>query len=111
MQTLCKTDFPATSDIRVRPKGARAPAESTNSPSQLPVSSYFDEALYQREMQQLFARGPRYVGHALSVPQVRCLQLVRLPSAPRQEVPALLPLPVQRAVLVRQRTAAGRPSH
>jgi len=70
VQTLCKTDFPATSDIRVRPKGARAPAESTNSPSQLPVSSYFDEALYQREMQQLFAGGPRYVGHALSVPQV-----------------------------------------
>ena len=38
--------------------------------SQLPVSSYFDEALYQREMALLFQRGPRYVGHALSVPNV-----------------------------------------
>jgi choline monooxygenase len=37
---------------------------------QLPVSSYFDAALYQREMQALFAQGPRYVGHALSVPNV-----------------------------------------
>jgi choline monooxygenase len=38
--------------------------------SQLPVSSYFDEALYQREMELIFQRGPRYVGHALSVPEV-----------------------------------------
>ena len=37
---------------------------------QLPVSTYFDEALYQRELETLFQRGPRYVGHALSVPQV-----------------------------------------
>ena len=37
---------------------------------QLPVSSYFDEALYQREMEQIFRRGPRYVGHSLSVPAV-----------------------------------------
>src|SRR5574343_569932 len=36
--------------------------------SQLPVSSYFDPALYALEMQQLFAQGPRYVGHSLSVP-------------------------------------------
>jgi choline monooxygenase len=38
--------------------------------SQLPVSSYFDEALYQRESSHIFARGPRYVGHSLSVPNV-----------------------------------------
>ena len=37
---------------------------------QLPVSSYFDEALYQRELKNIFQRGPRYVGHALSVPNV-----------------------------------------
>jgi len=37
---------------------------------QLPVSSYFDEALYQRELQNIFQSGPRYVGHALSVPHV-----------------------------------------
>ena len=36
--------------------------------SQLPVSSYFDEALFQREVDVLFQRGPRYVGHQLSVP-------------------------------------------
>jgi choline monooxygenase len=37
---------------------------------QLSVSSYFDEALYQREIEHLFKRGPRYVGHKLSVPEV-----------------------------------------
>ena len=37
---------------------------------QLPVSSYFDEALYQRELHTLFKQGPNYVGHALSVPEV-----------------------------------------
>jgi choline monooxygenase len=36
--------------------------------SQLPVSSYFDQSLFQREVETLFNRGPRYVGHALSVP-------------------------------------------
>ena len=36
--------------------------------SQLPVSSYFDEALFQRELETIFQRGPRYVGHQLSVP-------------------------------------------
>jgi choline monooxygenase len=36
--------------------------------SQLPVSSYFSEALFQREKESLFQRGPRYVGHQLSVP-------------------------------------------
>ncbi len=38
--------------------------------SQLPVSSYFDEALYHREIAQLFQTGPRYVGHRLAVPEV-----------------------------------------
>jgi choline monooxygenase len=38
--------------------------------SQLPISSYFDAGLYQREQQKLFARGPRYVGHELSVPNL-----------------------------------------
>jgi len=38
--------------------------------SQLPVSSYFDEALFQRERESLFDSGPRYVGHALSVPEM-----------------------------------------
>jgi choline monooxygenase len=38
--------------------------------SQLPVSAYFDNALFRREMETLFKQGPRYVGHALSVPNV-----------------------------------------
>ena len=38
--------------------------------SQLPVHSYFDQALFQREQATLFAQGPRYVGHAASVPRV-----------------------------------------
>ena len=37
---------------------------------QLPVSSYFDDALYQCEIEQLFKQGPRYVGHSLAVPNV-----------------------------------------
>lgn len=37
--------------------------------SQLPVSAYFDEALHQRELATLFARGPRYIGHELMVPE------------------------------------------
>jgi choline monooxygenase len=38
--------------------------------SQLSVSSYFDEALFRREMETLFRGGPRYVGHQLSVPEL-----------------------------------------
>ena len=38
--------------------------------SQLPVSSYFDAALHERERSSLFQSGPRYVGHALAVPEV-----------------------------------------
>jgi choline monooxygenase len=38
--------------------------------SQLPVHSYFDAALYEREMQTIFKNGPRYVGHVLSVPEI-----------------------------------------
>ena len=38
--------------------------------SQLPVTSYFDEALFQSELKTLFKQGPRYVGHQLAVPDV-----------------------------------------
>ena len=37
--------------------------------SQLPVSSYFDDALFQRELKSIFQQGPKYVGHQLSVPE------------------------------------------
>jgi choline monooxygenase len=36
--------------------------------SQLPVTSYFDAALLAREKELLFDAGPRYVGHAMAVP-------------------------------------------
>ena len=36
--------------------------------SQLSVHSYFDPALLEREQRLIFEPGPRYVGHALSVP-------------------------------------------
>jgi len=38
--------------------------------SQLPVSSYFDNALFQRELKTIFQQGPQYVGHQLSVPDI-----------------------------------------
>src|SRR5262249_61626018 len=38
--------------------------------SQLPVSSYFDEALFRRELELIWQRGPRYLGHELAVPQL-----------------------------------------
>jgi choline monooxygenase len=38
------------------------------SASQLSVDTYFDEALFQRELTTLFKPGPRYVGHASCVP-------------------------------------------
>ena len=40
------------------------------SQTQLPVSAYFDTDLFQREQATIFQRGPRYVGHALAVPEV-----------------------------------------
>ena len=38
--------------------------------AQLPVSSYFDEACYQREQALIIRPGPRYLGHALAGPEV-----------------------------------------
>ena len=38
--------------------------------SQLSVSTYFDDELFRREMELIFNRGPRYLGHDLSVPEV-----------------------------------------
>ncbi|MEO8857564.1 MAG: aromatic ring-hydroxylating dioxygenase subunit alpha [Burkholderiaceae bacterium] len=37
--------------------------------SQLPVTSYFDSALFEREQARIFRPGPRYVGHTLAVPE------------------------------------------
>jgi choline monooxygenase len=43
--------------------------ESSSRTTQLPVSAYFDEALYEREQERIIRPGPRYVGHALAVPE------------------------------------------
>ncbi len=51
------------SDLATRAKLARPDA-------QLPVHVYFDAALLERETQQLFQSGPRYVGHELMVPAI-----------------------------------------
>ncbi|HWH73551.1 MAG TPA: aromatic ring-hydroxylating dioxygenase subunit alpha [Methylibium sp.] len=40
------------------------------STAQLPVSSYFDEAVYGREEELIIRPGPRYLGHALAVPEL-----------------------------------------
>jgi phenylpropionate dioxygenase-like ring-hydroxylating dioxygenase large terminal subunit len=37
--------------------------------TQLPVSAYFDEALFRREIDTLFRHGPGYIGHQLMVPE------------------------------------------
>jgi choline monooxygenase len=38
--------------------------------SQLPVSSYFDEAVFQQEQTAIFSAAPRYIGHELAVPEL-----------------------------------------
>ena len=38
--------------------------------TQLPVSAYFDAPTWEREQELIFQSHPRYVGHALSVPEV-----------------------------------------
>jgi phenylpropionate dioxygenase-like ring-hydroxylating dioxygenase large terminal subunit len=38
--------------------------------SQLSVHAYFDAAVYGHEMERIFQHSPRYVGHALSVPEI-----------------------------------------
>ena len=40
------------------------------SASQLPVASYFDEALYRLEQSLIFQSSARYVGHQLAVPEI-----------------------------------------
>ncbi len=47
---------------------AESSALSLTSP-QLPVSWYFDPAVYTLELEHLFKRGPGYAGHELMVPE------------------------------------------
>ena len=48
------------------------PSSRTLQPNatQLPVSWYFDDKIYQLEQELLFRNGPQYVGHELMVPEV-----------------------------------------
>jgi len=48
---------------------ANAAARLAPAASQLPVSWYFDEKLFELEKQLLFDAGPGYVGHELMVPE------------------------------------------
>jgi len=41
-----------------------------HSRAQLPVSAYFDESLFRREQELIFQHAPRYLGHALALPEV-----------------------------------------
>ena len=74
MQNLCKTNLPETweqpANVVTMRASARAHAALPQHPPQLPVSSYFDPALYALEMERIFKHGPRYVGHTLAVPNV-----------------------------------------
>jgi choline monooxygenase len=45
-------------------------AALARSRTQLPVSTYFDPALFRLEMELVFPSGPRYLGHELAVPEV-----------------------------------------
>ena len=56
------SDLSTTLEAKHRP--------STPPRLQLAVSSYFDEALFREEQRLIFDAGPRYVGHALAVPEV-----------------------------------------
>ncbi len=50
-------------------RGVRADAHSSAGP-QLPVHSYFDAAILQREQELIFQASPAYLGHRLAVPQL-----------------------------------------
>ena len=38
--------------------------------TQLPVTSYFDPVLFQREQELIFEHAPRYLGHELALPEI-----------------------------------------
>ena len=46
--------------------------------TQLPVSWYFDPAIYQRELEVFFKRGPGYVGHELMVPSLNDYRVLEM---------------------------------
>ena len=95
-----------------------APQALERSRSQLPVAAYFDPELFRRETQRIFARRPRYLGHALAVPEVGDhLALIQ-----EGEGRALVRTPTgvelisnvcrhRQAIILRGRGGAGEPGH
>ena len=46
--------------------------------TQLPVSVYSDASLFKEELARIFQSGPRYLGHALSVPEMGAVSYTHL---------------------------------
>ena len=49
---------------------ARTRLDDVSARSQLSVTTYFSDELFRREMELIYQHGPRYLGHALAVPEV-----------------------------------------
>ena len=62
----------ATAGLQGLPGGldGHADALTAGNRTQLSVASYFDEGLFQREQALIFQHAPRYLGHALALPEV-----------------------------------------
>ena len=60
LEALAHGDRASSSDAAAR----------SSQPPQLSVDTYFSEDLFRREQELIFQHGPRYLGHALAVPEV-----------------------------------------
>ena len=60
LEALAHEDRASSADAAVR----------LSQPPQLSVDTYFSEDLFRREQELIFQHGPRYLGHALAVPEV-----------------------------------------
>ena len=59
------------SDLSTRLEAlARGRLDDVSARSQLSVTTYFSDDLFRREQELIFQHGPRYLGHALAVPEV-----------------------------------------
>jgi choline monooxygenase len=66
LEALARSDRNAAID----PSSRTSPTTLTTTPPQLSVDTYFSEDLFRRELELIYQHGPRYLGHALSVPEV-----------------------------------------
>jgi choline monooxygenase len=57
------------SDLSLAVGALESSDHPTGRTTQLPVSAYFDEALFEREQERIIRPGPRYLGHRLAVPE------------------------------------------